>query len=286
MTNRHFGNVADVWKHLVLCEVLTLSWPQRYAETHAGSAIYALDGTGPEKEYGVRRFLAAAGASGPLAESAYAALVRPDVAGPAPAYPGSALQAMRLLGESVDYLLCDTDPVSAAGLREWAERLDRPGCRVEQRDGMTALEEWLGDDLRPTIVHIDPFDPMARLDGGRSALDVAGLVAEAGAGLVYWYGYDTPAERGWPLGKLGELTSSALWCGDVLVTDGTGATRSDGNLGDATTPGTGFGIVLANVTTDTHVACAGLGEALTTAYDGVTLPSGEAGRLAVEVIAS
>ncbi len=42
MTNRHFGGFADLWKHLVLTEVLAAVKPQRYAETHAGSAAYPL----------------------------------------------------------------------------------------------------------------------------------------------------------------------------------------------------------------------------------------------------
>jgi 23S rRNA A2030 N6-methylase RlmJ len=37
MANRHFGNIADVWKHLALVEVLEREAPTEYAETQAGS---------------------------------------------------------------------------------------------------------------------------------------------------------------------------------------------------------------------------------------------------------
>ena len=40
MANRHFGKIADVWKHAALAEVLELEPPGRYAETHAGSGAY------------------------------------------------------------------------------------------------------------------------------------------------------------------------------------------------------------------------------------------------------
>ena len=40
MANQHFGKFADVWKHLLLVEVLAREQPARYAETHAGSGAY------------------------------------------------------------------------------------------------------------------------------------------------------------------------------------------------------------------------------------------------------
>lgn len=42
MANRHFGKVADVWKHLPLVEILAVDQPNQYGETHAGSAGYRL----------------------------------------------------------------------------------------------------------------------------------------------------------------------------------------------------------------------------------------------------
>ena len=51
MANRHFGSIADVWKHAVLVEVLEREPPAHYAETHAGSGAYPLAHDG---ERGVR----------------------------------------------------------------------------------------------------------------------------------------------------------------------------------------------------------------------------------------
>lgn len=59
MANSYFGGLGDVWKHLVLAEVLERESPRWYAETHAGSAAYPLD-RGPRREFGIWRFLAAA----------------------------------------------------------------------------------------------------------------------------------------------------------------------------------------------------------------------------------
>jgi 23S rRNA (adenine2030-N6)-methyltransferase len=72
VANRHFGKLGDVWKHLPLCEVLTVERPSRYAETHAGSAADApLDD--PERRYGVHRFSSVAHRDAVLAGSRYAA---------------------------------------------------------------------------------------------------------------------------------------------------------------------------------------------------------------------
>ena len=42
MANPHFANLGDVWKHLLLTEVISWLQPGHYVETHAGSALYAL----------------------------------------------------------------------------------------------------------------------------------------------------------------------------------------------------------------------------------------------------
>ena len=54
--NRYYGNIGDVWKHLVLAELLALEPPKHYWETHAGSASYPLTHS-PDRDYGVYRFL-------------------------------------------------------------------------------------------------------------------------------------------------------------------------------------------------------------------------------------
>jgi hypothetical protein len=42
MANRHFGKIADVWKHAALMEAIGRVAPGRYAETHAGPAAYPM----------------------------------------------------------------------------------------------------------------------------------------------------------------------------------------------------------------------------------------------------
>jgi len=59
----------------------------------------------------------------------------------------------------------------------------------------------------------------------------------------------------------------------------TGTSSTAGDLGRATTPGTGFGIILANVQASTVSACTAVGNALAGADAGVLLPDGSRGNL-------
>ena len=278
MANRHFGKVGDVWKHLMLCEVLAALEPTHYAESHAGSGAYDLVHD-DERNYGVDHFLEVSAVIETLGASASAhALHRFTSTGRA-RYPGSALQAMTLLGDTSEYLFCDVDPVSADDLRHWGRNLELSRCQVVEHDGMTAVAEWLDTCAGSRrVVHIDPFDPFAAQPGGLSAVQLAGHVSESGSVLVYWYGFDSPVEQAWALAEIAQRTSKPLTCLDVLVTDETGQ-GMNGDLGVGTTPGTGFGVVLANVGEQVIANCDRLGQDLIRTYDGKRLPNGQQGRL-------
>lgn len=275
MANPHFGKLSDVWKHAALAEVLACEPPRRYAETHAGSGAYPIV-RDRERELGILRFLDVAARSEVLARSRYRAVAASWLDGRG-LYPGSALLAMTVLGDASSYLLCDLDPGSAADLRRWARELSLGGCEVAEVDGMAAVAAWLDRDAdQPGLVHIDPFDPDARGPGGYSALELAAHVASSGTALVYWYGYDQPGEQAWAYPRLSAQTSAPLWCGDVLVT---GTNSTAGDLGRATTAGTGFGVILANVQAGTASACTAVGHALADAYAGALLSDGSRGNL-------
>ncbi len=275
MANRHFGKLSDVWKHAALAEVLERQPPQRYAETHAGSGAYPIVHD-TERQFGILRFLDVAPRSEVLARSRYRAVAASWLDGRGH-YPGSALLAMTVLGDASSYLLCDLDPGSAADLRRWASELSIHDCEVAQADGMAAVASWLDRHAgQAGLVHIDPFDPDARGPAGYSAFELAGRVADSGTPLVYWYGYDEHGQRAWAWPRMTAQTRAPLWCGDVMIT---GVSRTPGDLGRATTPGTGFGVVLANVQASTVSACTAVGHALADAYAGVLLPDGTRGNL-------
>ncbi|MFI5954137.1 hypothetical protein [Cryptosporangium sp. NPDC051539] len=278
MANRHFGKASDVWKHLMLCEALGALEPTHYAESHAGSGAYDLVHD-EERNYGVGHFLEVSSVVETLGSSAYAHALRRFSSTGRARYPGSALQAMTLLGDTSEYLFCEVDPVSADDLRRWGRDLELSRCQVVERDGMTAVAEWLDTCAGShCVVHIDPFDPFAAQPGGLSAVQLAGQVSESGSALVYWYGFDSPVEQAWALAEIAQRTSKPLTCLEVLVADETGQGRN-GDLGVGTTPGTGFGVVLANVGEQVIANCDRLGRDFIRTYDGKRLPNGQQGRL-------
>jgi hypothetical protein len=286
MANHHFAKLADIWKHLPLAEILALEHPGLYWESHGGSADYKIIDDA-ERRFGVLGLWEIA-TSKRLAGSRYLRLLRRlNDGGPLRTYPGSPLIAMAELGSSATYTFCDLDPTSVASLRARAGRLDLlEAVTVVPADGLATLHEALRSvDAAELLVHIDPFDPWAAGSAGLSALDLAAEIAECGGRLVYWYGYDRPQRRGWARDEIQGRTRAHLWCGDVMVIAAHEPTVSDdGDLGQATTPGTGIGIVCANLDEATLLASRELGEALAVQYRDRPLPNGVPGGLDFLVI--
>ena len=282
MANRHFAKLADVWKHLPLAEILATEQPDHYCETHAGNASYAMVDD-PERCLGVIRFREVAAAHPALANSKYLHWLRKleSLDGTLATYPGSPLLAMYELTNGSAFMFCDLDPDSVHNLEREAHSLGVTGARCVAADGMTAVADYVATASGSVFVHIDPYDPRAAGPSGLSALDLTRALIRDGVGLMYWYGYNRPSRRAWAFDELadGADSEAGIWCGDVMVTTPAKDTRDDGDLGVATTPGTGFGVVCANISEQATGACGRLGQALELAFSRVTLPSGDQGSI-------
>lgn len=283
MANRHFAKLADVWKHRPLVEILSIERPGRYWESHAGSATYEMVDD-PERRYGVLSFLETAPHLPALARSRYLAHLSSmrDPVGHLMSYPGSPMLAALELGSECRYLVWDLDPQSVANLRATALQLGIASrVQIIDSDGMTALHQG-APHLRAERVNGRPHRPL-RSPSRRPRRPIgAGSrpgTHRAAARPRVWYGYDRPERRAWAFEELAKGSQDrSIWCGDVMVTT-PGADPAGGDLGLATTPGTGFGIVCANLSTTAIDACQQLGHELAAAYDGVPLPDGRPGRL-------
>jgi 23S rRNA A2030 N6-methylase RlmJ len=193
MANLHFANLGDVWKHLLLSEVISWLRPGYYVETHAGSASYRLAGD-VERGLGVEIFLSASAETEPLRSSPYRRHILELARGAEPSYPGSPLLAMMLLGHACRYAFCDTDPASVADLQAARERLGlRDKAAVIHGDGLAEASALLqahtiGAD---SLVHVDPFDFRAAGPGAVSALELVTRLAAAGIPAFSWYGLTT-----------------------------------------------------------------------------------------------
>jgi len=272
--NHHFAELGDVWKHLPLAEVLRVNPPRLYWETHTGSASYLLTES-PSRLHGALRFLALAPDDPALEGCAYLkALV--DVPG---LYPGSATLAMRALGTSATYVLCDVDPESAATLRAAGAGLD---VRVVDTDGVSAIEReahLARVNARDVLVHVDPFDPFERVTpDSKTPVELAGWLADAGYRLMYWYGYDSVERRGWARDVIARLAPHAeLWCGDALIPASLVYPERSGAWG--------CGVVLANATAEEVRACERLGRGLERVSETDVVEGNDPSRLSFAVMA-
>jgi len=146
----HAGNVGDVWKHVVLVEVLAnVPGAATYIDTHAGEGSYTLAATGEWTE-GIGRLSAAT--SPVLAR--YLDLCRAH-GGPT-SYPGSPVLARAILGGDAPLTLWERDDETAARL---ASVLSDPHTRVRCGDGLAALDDGLDAAARSTGTVVALVDP-------------------------------------------------------------------------------------------------------------------------------
>ena len=220
MANPHFANLGDVWKHLLLTEVISWLRPEDYVETHAGSVIYRLLDDA-ERGLGAQAFLSASSELEPLLSGPYRRLILEFARGAEPSYPGSPLLAMMLLGRACRYVFCDTDPASIEDLQAARERLGlRDKVRVIHGDGLAETMALLqaGAIGAASLVHVDPFDFRAAGPGVASALELVTWLAAASIPTFAWYGL-TAASAAHEL--FHEVTIAAagarVWCAELHV---------------------------------------------------------------------
>ena len=272
MANAHFGNLGDVWKHIVLAEALAREHPHSYWETHAGSASYPLSHS-VARDYGIYYLLGGEQRGSRLRRSAYWEELTRFQAEDANCYPGSALLAMRSLRDRASYVLCDMDEASVRTLTAGARSLGLgENVRITLQDGLVTIRDASHDfrgDPGDVLVHIDPFDPFAETQPGLSALSLAKLLGSRGFKLIYWYGYDAPEQRTWPWATLAGQGRSA-WCGDLIVRANLAGSATVAVSDDSTL--IGCGVVAINLSDSTTAALASLGDDLVTLYEGSSLP--------------
>jgi 23S rRNA (adenine2030-N6)-methyltransferase len=282
MASPHFGNLGDVWKHVVLCEALASERPLHYWETHAGSASYPLSHS-PARDYGAYHLLEGGWRSSRLAQSAYfQELMHFSESEEAPlSYPGSAFLAMRLLRDGTDYVFCDVDGQSVGSLHEAARALGlSQQVHSATRDGVAAIQEMSHDykgDPADVLVHVDPFDPHDETAPGLSAVSLASELIARGFKLMFWYGYDFPEQRTWPWTAV-TAPGESRWCGDLIVR----SNLDGGSLAPMSdiSPLIGCGVLAANLQVSTTAALRSLGDELVSLYETSVNPhTGTSGAL-------
>ena len=288
MANRHYGKIGDVWKHLVLAELLHSEAPAEYWESHAGAADYALTHS-VARNYGAYYFFRHARRSERLRRTPYYKLLYTLACGTheLPVYPGSPFIAMLLLKESAGrFLFCDVDRDSLSKIRQRADQLGL-AARVETEhcDGVTMLGRKISGlpeaDAARVFAHLDPYLPFAADEEGRSTADLFRELTAKGARAMLWYGFGSEDDHAHLMKGFGvaagaqrmHATRGAIWRGEIVL-------AAMHNPDFDINPGVmGCGVLCGNRNDGAIAACAELGEELARTYADAKFPDGSSGAL-------
>lgn len=191
----HAGNFADVFKHALLVELMTVLQAKPaalcYVDTHAGRGRYDLQGDEADRtrEYvdGVQRLLDARDLQ-PLLDQ-YMSLVRAfgtNQGGTLSQYPGSPMIAALLMRDCDRGILCELREEEAAALRIALRGDNR--FAIHHRDGYAAMSALLPPAQKRGLVLIDP--PFEAQGGEYAHIQNAlqnGLTRWSNATYAVWY---------------------------------------------------------------------------------------------------
>lgn len=195
----HAGNIADVFKHLVLTRVLEAlrlkETPFCVIDTHAGSGLYRLQAPG-EFEQGIGRLWPARPQWPQL--SAYFGLLDSLNGGRLNVYPGSPWIIRALLRPQDRAVFIERHPDEAAALRDNLH--GSRGITINEADAWAALKGLVPPRENRGLVFIDPpYEQPDEYDQVARALRVAHPRWRNGQYLV-WY----PVKARRPVEKLQE----------------------------------------------------------------------------------
>ncbi len=189
----HAGNHADVLKHIVLLECLSLLKRKEKGflaiDTHAGAGAYELDAgyaaQNREWDDGIARVKAFSGLPRPPAVEAYLSFVSDYGRSNSGAYPGSPVLIAGSLRPQDRSVFCELHPTDFAALeaRFSGDRL----VRARRADGFAELKALLPPPTRRGLVFMDPSFELAE-DYRKAADAISDAIKRfAGCVVVLWH---------------------------------------------------------------------------------------------------
>lgn len=193
-TYTHFGKQADVFKHLVLCEILQIEKPHIYVETNSASAIYRMKHT-PEQQYGIYHFLEKANEERVLKDSTYYKLESIEME--KGNYLGSPALAMSILKEQASqYIFFDIKKDALENVEFYAKRVElETHIQTYHADSLEGVIKLLPSLPKSSFLHIDPYEIDKKGISGMTYLDVLIKATQAGIKCLLWYGFMTEDDK-------------------------------------------------------------------------------------------
>lgn len=193
-TYTHFGKQADVFKHLVLCEILQTEKPQVYVETNSASAIYRMSHT-VEQQYGIYHFLEKANKEKFLRNSIYYKLESIEME--KGNYLGSPALAMNILEKRASqYIFFDIEKDALENIELYAGQIElETHIQTYHADSLEGVIKLLPTLPKSSFLHIDPYEIDKKGISGISYLDILIKATQAGIKRLLWYGFMTEDDK-------------------------------------------------------------------------------------------
>lgn len=193
-TYTHFGKQADVFKHLVLCEILQIEKPQMYVETNSASAIYQMSHT-VEQQYGIYHFLEKANKEKFLRDSIYYKLE--SIETEKGNYLGSPALAMNILEKRASqYIFFDIEKDALENIELYARQIElETHIQTYHADSLEGVIKLLPTLSKSSFLHIDPYEIDKKGISGISYLDILIKATQAGIKCLLWYGFMTEDDK-------------------------------------------------------------------------------------------
>ena len=193
-TYTHFGKQADVFKHLVLCEILQTEKPQVYVETNSASAIYRMSHT-VEQQYGIYHFLEKANKEKFLRNSIYYKLESIEME--KGNYLGSPALAMNILEKRASqYIFFDIEKDALENIELYAGQIElETHIQTYHADSLEGVIKLLPTLSKSSFLHIDPYEIDKKGISGISYLDILIKATQAGIKCLLWYGFMTEDDK-------------------------------------------------------------------------------------------
>ena len=267
MSYKHYGEIGDIWKHLPLCEVITMERPTVYVETNSAYSQYSLDRT-PAQEYGIFNVIGKAEAFPSLQESAYYKLIKPFVMeGKYLGSPGLAMTFLNNITES--FVFFDLEKEALENITSFANERNIHGqVRVINKDSVSGLLEMLPTLPPSTFIHIDPYlidDPNAE---GKTYLDVFIKASVQGLKCFLWYGFETLNDKDYlntlVRERLSEAQITSAHCCELMM-------ESIQQNSVVCNPGVvGCGVLTSNLSSNANKAISEMADLVVALYRGTS----------------
>lgn len=274
--NIYFGRIGDVWKHLLLLEVMAAEKPNNVWESHSASAKYPLIHS-YQRDYGVYYFCKYTPDAPLLKQLIYTKLLDSLVL--KSQYPGSPLAIMNTLQNSKSsFVFCDVNNDCLTNINENALELGIESSRINlyHGDGLKYINQLSKCvSATETLVHIDPYNVLEEQTPGLNSLNLFLNLSKLGFRCILWYRYENIDEQNMYfniLCKLAELPMK-FWCADVKVL------AANSQLFISETDITHFGVITSNLSDQSMDICNQFSKEFERIYSTAKFPDGQSGAI-------